>query len=98
MANHVVFVSPYIARSQYNWESVMEQAVGRVRRYGQAKDVHIWHCLMAGTIDVNVLQDRSGGVLVSRGGDVVMVPRSEVTSSDVRVREGLALDEAPEEY
>lgn len=36
----------------------MTQAIGRAYRMGQLKPVHIYHFLMAKTIEVNIIQDR----------------------------------------
>lgn len=41
----------------------MTQAIGRARRYGQTKPVHVYHFLSLKTIDVDVFQARSGGIL-----------------------------------
>jgi hypothetical protein len=34
----------------------MEQAIGRVRRYGQEKDVHVHHFVALNTVDVDILE------------------------------------------
>lgn len=41
----------------------MTQAVGRARRYGQTKPVHIYNFLSLKTIDVDTIQRRSGKIL-----------------------------------
>jgi SNF2 family DNA or RNA helicase len=41
----------------------MTQAMGRARRYGQTKPVHIYNFLSLKTIDVDTLQLRSGKIL-----------------------------------
>ncbi|PLB48961.1 hypothetical protein P170DRAFT_464536 [Aspergillus steynii IBT 23096] len=53
-ANHVMFLSPLLAETQYNYESTMTQAVGRARRYGQTKHVHVYHMLARRTVDETV--------------------------------------------
>ncbi|KAF2808033.1 uncharacterized protein BDZ99DRAFT_572902 [Mytilinidion resinicola] len=55
-ANHVMFLSPLLAPSQHEYEAKMEQAIGRVRRYGQKKAVHIYHFANLHTIDVDAIQ------------------------------------------
>ena len=40
-ANHIIFLSPLLAESQYHYDSTMMQAVRRVRRYGQTKPVYV---------------------------------------------------------
>jgi hypothetical protein len=58
VANHVIFVSPFLAKTQYEYESAMAQAVARSRRYGQKKKVHIYHVIAQRTIDVDILEHR----------------------------------------
>ncbi|KAH8820901.1 hypothetical protein F5884DRAFT_65542, partial [Xylogone sp. PMI_703] len=60
-ANHIIFLSPYYtngsnAKEEYN--HAMTQAIGRARRYGQKKHVHIYHFLVAHTIDIDLFQER----------------------------------------
>lgn len=62
-ANHVIFVSPFLTESQQTYDQAMTQAMGRARRYGQSKPVHIYNFLSLKTIDVDTLQLRSGKVL-----------------------------------
>lgn len=57
-ANHVVFVSPLISRSQADWDAQMKQALGRCVRYRQSKTVYVYHMLMDGTIEVDALEWR----------------------------------------
>lgn len=58
-ANHVIFLSPLLADSRQHYESAMEQAVGRVLRYGQLKSVQIYRYLALKTIDVDIIQGRT---------------------------------------
>ncbi|KAH8434119.1 putative SNF2 family helicase [Aspergillus melleus] len=62
-ANHIVFLSPMLAETQYNYESTMIQATGRARRYGQTKHVHVYHILARRTVDVSIFQYRRASVL-----------------------------------
>ncbi|KAJ4375110.1 hypothetical protein N0V83_002194 [Neocucurbitaria cava] len=57
-ANHIIFVSPLLAKSQYEYDSAMVQAIARSRRYGQQKKVHICHVVAQRTIDVDILEHR----------------------------------------
>ncbi|OJJ50576.1 hypothetical protein ASPZODRAFT_11442 [Penicilliopsis zonata CBS 506.65] len=77
IANHVIFFSPLLVKTAYDYESVMTQAIGRVRRYGQTRTVHVWHLLASMTIDVNILQDRRGKLLVKLDGQVCLVDEEE---------------------
>ena len=88
--NNVIFAQPVISPSQRAWESTMTQAKGRAYRYGQKRDVHVWHYATARTMEVNMLEDRMKGALVERvdGNGIkewTMVPEGELTEADVRV-------------
>lgn len=63
----------------------MAQAIGRSRRYGQQKHVHIYHFLALKTIEVNIFEQRRWERLVKRDGgflslssDDVLMPTDEV--------------------
>ncbi|KAF2711651.1 hypothetical protein K504DRAFT_375054 [Pleomassaria siparia CBS 279.74] len=57
-ANHIIFLSPHLAESQYEYDSQMAQAVARSRRFGQKKKVFIYHCAALRTIDVDIMEKR----------------------------------------
>ncbi|TKA80489.1 hypothetical protein B0A55_02324, partial [Friedmanniomyces simplex] len=57
-ANHVIFVSPLLRDSQYTYEATMAQAIGRVRRHGQKKQVFVHRVVALDTIDVDILEHR----------------------------------------
>ncbi|PYI05069.1 hypothetical protein BO78DRAFT_387948 [Aspergillus sclerotiicarbonarius CBS 121057] len=76
-ANHIIFLSPMLTQTQYDYESAMTQAIGRSRRYGQTRHVHIYHLLVKHTIDVNIFQARREKMLVERDGEAVLVDRNE---------------------
>ncbi|KZV96801.1 hypothetical protein EXIGLDRAFT_833373 [Exidia glandulosa HHB12029] len=59
-ANHAIFISPLLAQSQEIYEACETQAIGRLRRYGQQKKVHIWRFLTRNTKDVEIFEQRSG--------------------------------------
>jgi len=82
MANRVVFVSPFVARSQHIYDAVMKQAIGRVDRFGQTQTVHVHHFLAARTIGVNILEHRRGKKLVKRGDVYLLVTPEEVRPDD----------------
>ncbi|KAJ5657749.1 C-5 cytosine methyltransferase [Penicillium longicatenatum] len=66
-ANHIIFVTPLYTSTKHDYESGMEQAIGRARRYGQEKTVHVYHMLVKNTLEVNVVQERLGQILVCSG-------------------------------
>lgn len=45
-------------KTQYEYDSAMVQAIARSRRYGQQKQVHIYHVVAEQTIDVDILERR----------------------------------------
>ena len=57
-ANHVIFVAPLLAETQYEHDAAIAQAVARSRRYGQEKTVYIYHVVALRTIDVDILEYR----------------------------------------
>jgi hypothetical protein len=57
-ANHIIFVSPLLSKTQYDFDSTMAQAIARSRRYGQTKKVFIYHVVAQRTIDVDILEHR----------------------------------------
>lgn len=58
-ANHAIFLSPLLTTSQEIYDACETQAIGRLRRYGQTKLVHIWRFLSMNTIDVEILEQRT---------------------------------------
>ncbi|KAF2102036.1 hypothetical protein NA57DRAFT_7963, partial [Rhizodiscina lignyota] len=57
-ANHVLFVTPFLAESSEEYHACMEQAIGRAVRPGQTKPVHIYRFVTLNTIDVDILEKR----------------------------------------
>ncbi|KAK3724527.1 hypothetical protein LTR37_001151 [Vermiconidia calcicola] len=90
-ANHVIFLSPLLRDSQYAYEATMAQAVGRVRRHGQQKEIQVYRIIALDTIDVDILEhrERRKSALVEQDAIMVDAPK--------RVREMDMLNEpAPE--
>ncbi|KAB8204542.1 hypothetical protein BDV34DRAFT_235683 [Aspergillus parasiticus] len=90
-ANHVIFLSPMFAQTQYDYDSSMTQAIGRARRYGQTKHVYIYHLLARMTIDTTLFQDRHGKVLVERNGEATLAVREEVEEWEMVKGEAMSL-------
>ncbi|KAJ5676206.1 hypothetical protein N7462_009103 [Penicillium macrosclerotiorum] len=82
-ANHVIFLSPLHAPTQHDYEAGMTQAIGRVRRFGQEKSVHVYHMLVPQTAEVNIYQGRHGGLLVQRDDRLVVVPTATRQAADL---------------
>lgn len=49
---------------------------------GQRKDVHVYHFLAEKTIDVNILEERTGRVLVERHGECLLLKEREGREGD----------------
>ncbi|KAJ6260535.1 DNA repair protein RAD5 [Drechslerella dactyloides] len=62
MANHVVFLSPLLAIHDQQYQATETQAIGRARRYGQKKTVHIWRLVVEDTIDFQIYAERGNPV------------------------------------
>lgn len=77
-ANHIIFMSPYYTKgsnAQEAYNQAMTQAIGRARRYGQKRHVHIYHFLAAHTVDVDLFQQRQGkNVKIEQSSSVEIVP------------------------
>lgn len=71
-ANHVIFVNPRLAETHVQWKDDMEQAIGRVRRPGQTKQVYVHHLIAEETADVTVLEKWEGHVV--RRKDPIFAP------------------------
>ena len=59
-ANHAIFLSPLLTQTKEIYTACETQAIGRWRRYGQTKLVHIWRFLSSNTIDAEILEKRTG--------------------------------------
>src|SRR5450432_3004227 len=70
----MIFLSPYLTESQQRYGHAMTQAIGRARRYGQTKHVHIYHFLSLKTIDVDIMQIRTNKILTKVNTAVPVAP------------------------
>lgn len=59
-ANHAIFLSPLLAVSKQAYDARETQAIGRVRRYGQVKHVHIYRFLTMDSVDETIYKERIG--------------------------------------
>jgi SNF2 family DNA or RNA helicase len=57
-ANHAIFIHPLLTETQQEYEACETQAVGRVCRYGQERDVTIWRFLVTESMDTAIYQQR----------------------------------------
>jgi hypothetical protein len=63
-----MFVSALVADSQHHYDAVMKQAIGRCDRSGQDQEVHVYHFMLAKTLEVNIWQARQGKKVVRENG------------------------------
>ena len=63
-ANHVIFVSPPFTTTEQAYNASLKQSIGRALRFGQKKEVVIYKFLALKTIDVDIMQKRTGKRLV----------------------------------
>ncbi|KIJ55585.1 hypothetical protein M422DRAFT_240196 [Sphaerobolus stellatus SS14] len=59
VANHAIFLSPLLTPTQEIYDARETQAIGRLRRFGQTKMVHIYRFLTSETIDTEIFVDRT---------------------------------------
>ncbi|KAH9824209.1 hypothetical protein DFH28DRAFT_1216462 [Melampsora americana] len=59
-ANYAFFVSPLFLPTQDKFDACETQAIGRLRRYGQTKKVHVIRLLTTDTIDTQIYGHRHG--------------------------------------
>ncbi|KAI8966526.1 SNF2 family N-terminal domain-containing protein [Daldinia sp. FL1419] len=102
-ANHVMFVTPLAVDLQTNYDAWMKQAKGRCVRYGQKKNVQVYHFVTAGTIEVDILELRTRShVLVPPGkavGRLQPAPLEEDKMggyADINTSEDTIMTDAPE--
>lgn len=69
----------------------MTQAIGRSRRFGQTKHVHIYHLLARKTIDVTIFENRRDKALIERGEKSVLVTPEDVADEKTISRGGQSL-------
>lgn len=82
-ANHIIFISPLLVESQYKYDSAMTQAIARSRRYGQEKQVYIYHFAALRTIDVDILEHRhkrTNGITAARSS--IRMPSKPLTTRE----------------
>jgi site-specific DNA-cytosine methylase len=82
-ANHVIFLSPLLKDTQYGYDSTMAQTIGRVRRHGQKKEIHIYRIVALDTIDVDILEhrERRSDALVEQGAPRIARPANTATAT-----------------
>ncbi|KAH8923781.1 hypothetical protein BT69DRAFT_1281148 [Atractiella rhizophila] len=59
VANHAIFLNPLFTQTLRDYIAIETQAIGRVRRYGQRKKVHVHRLYTKDTIDEQILTTRT---------------------------------------
>jgi SNF2 family DNA or RNA helicase len=57
--NHALFVHPLLALSRAEYDAYETQAIGRIRRFGQTKTVHLHRFLARNTMDTEIWEERT---------------------------------------
>ncbi|CAG7850002.1 SubName: Full=Uncharacterized protein {ECO:0000313/EMBL:CCA72586.1} [Serendipita indica DSM 11827] len=58
VANHAIFISPLLAKNQFEYTQAETQAIGRIRRFGQTKIANIYRFVTRSTIDEEIYTTR----------------------------------------
>ena len=79
-ASHAIFVHPLLVNRQEEYNSCDTQAVGRIRRYGQSRVVHLYRFIVANSIDEDIFRQR-------REDDAPALLKNAATADNVRPAE-----------
>ena len=90
-ANHIIFVSPILAASRATYTAFNDQCIGRAHRFGQTKTVYVYRFLALGSIDVDILQERTKKKVVRKGDGWVLKAPEEMTEEEKGVDLGSTL-------
>jgi SNF2 family DNA or RNA helicase len=74
-ANHAIFLGPLCVPSLLEYRAVETQAIGRVRRFGQSRTVHVHRLFALDTIDMRIYESRSAELCAKP--DYVELPKEE---------------------
>lgn len=65
-AGRLIFLQPYYTTgpdAQATYDAAKKQAIGRSRRYGRTKTVHVYHFLTTRTIEIDYFEAREQGII-----------------------------------
>lgn len=100
-ANHVIIVHPMEAATPEEAVAFEMQAIGRVRRPGQTKKIHIWRFVTVGTIEQQITEEHQRE-LWERQSAKILLPDAELQlgeSEDELVEDApIALDASTQCY
>lgn len=87
-ANHVIFLGTLWTDDQHTYHQSLTQCIGRAKRFGQKKTVHVYKLLALHTVDVDVLEWREGKKLVElEDKSLDLVDESEMTAEQRAVND-----------
>lgn len=99
-ANHVMFAGVLFTDTE-NYDMYMQQAKGRVIRYGQTRTVHVYHFVSPATIEFDIINKRQNGRIRNwnqlDGRVPIPVPQDVPDDPRYPLRYRPWLDEAPVE-
>lgn len=81
----MIFLSPFLSETAHEFHKSRIQCIGRARRYGQTKKVHVYDFLALNTIDVDITEDQQCKHLVQESledGEEVWKLKSEQDMTD----------------
>jgi len=80
-SNHVIIVHPMEAATCEEAVAFEMQAVGRVRRPGQQRKIHIWRFVTIGTIEQHITEEHQKDLWERQGARVLAAPASPCLES-----------------
>ena len=78
-ANHIIFLHPLYAETQHEFDAKERQAVGRVRRPGQERDIHLYRFYIEHSLDHDILMERQWNDL-DRYSELTQIHASDVVT------------------
>lgn len=85
-ANHVMFASPLNKDLQETYDSLMKQARGRCVRFGQKKQVKLYHFVTEFTIEVDMLELRQQKSILVKPGQAIGVFKDNKPKEEASAR------------
>ena len=81
----MIFISPPFTTTHAAYEASLKQSIGRALRYGQTKTVYIYKFLALKTIDVDIMEKRSGLRLVQEKDSTWVMKSAEDLTEEQRM-------------
>jgi len=81
-SNHVIIVHPMEAATREEAVAFEMQAVGRVRRPGQQRKIHIWRFVTIGTIEQQITEEHQRELWQRQSAKILVTPCGELPESE----------------